>query len=385
MSEAESLLLVLALLYLLECVGWIRRGAVVFRTRGGPRWSAVHPGLQWGNQRGGLILAHPLPPLGGLVLSAPFPFSLSPTAVLAFVAPAANPGGRPPQRGSWLRWEQITAVAAAGRELKINGAVWCKFASAHTAHHCAAQLQTLARLPVEQRAAAIRTTLAAPLDLASARAQWDAAQPALRKLRGLGNSLFVFVFLVAPGLFWLFGIARCWPVLVVGWLGHTVTIATVFFRAHRRLYPVADEERFTHFLTSLLAAPTAIRAHDLLARPLLERFHPLVVAQLLATPAAFQEVARDTLRELRFPARCGNELGAEAAAIEKNSRELLHELIVAALRRAGLEPDSLLVPPVALDASCRAYCPRCEAQFTTASGTCADCGGLPLLPLPKWA
>ncbi|MFA6546528.1 MAG: hypothetical protein WCS99_19080 [Limisphaerales bacterium] len=382
MSEAESLFLVLALLYCVECVGWVRRGTVAFRTRWRGRWRAVHPSLHLGGQRGGLVFAHPLPPLGNLLLSAQLPFSLSPDGLLAFVAPAVNPGGRPPQRGSFLRWGQIQSLVAEGRALKLNGTAWFKFSSAHTAGWLATALTRIARLAPEQRAAAIREFLAATLDPEAVRAQWAAARPGALRLRRWANSLFCFMFVVAPALNWHYGLKACWPVLVAGWLGHTITIGILFFRAHRRLYPEAGDERFTHFLTSLLAAPTAARAHDLLTRPLLERFHPLAVAQVLADAGEFRVVAQQLLRELRHPALPVCPPG-EAESVERDSRAMVLEFSEALTRRAGLDPDALLAPPSPLDCACRSYCPRCEEQFIAPTGVCEDCGGLRLLPLAK--
>lgn len=384
MSEAESLFLVLALLYCVECLGWVRRGAVVFRTFWGAQWRAVHPSPYLGSQRGGLYFAHPLPPLGGIVLSSQLPCSLSPDGLLAFVATGVNPGGRPPQSGSFLRWEEVRSLAAEGKALKVNGQAWFKFSSALIAGRLAAALQRVHQLSREQRGPAIREFFAATLDAEAVRAQWDAAWPEARRLRQWANSLVIFMFLVAPVLNWRFGLADCWPVLVVGWLAHTVTIALLFRRAHARLYQAAGEERFTHFLTSLLAAPTAARAHDLLTRPLLEGFHPLAVARALADAGEFRGLARHTLRELRFPALPAGPAG-EAEGMERFSRETMRELAEALVRRAGLDPDALLTPPPPLDATCHSYCPRCEDQFTALAGVCKDCGGIPLRPLVKSA
>ncbi len=384
MSEVESLLLVLALLYGIECLGWVRRGAVVFRTCWGTAWRAVHPSLYLGGQRGGVVFAYPLPPLGGIVLSSQLPCSLSADGLLAFVATGVNPGGRPPQRGSFLKWEQIETLIAEGKALKINGQVWFKFGSAHAAAWLATALKRIKQLPREQRGAAIRELLGTTLDPEAARAEWRAAQPEICRLRRWANSLVVFMFVVVPLLHRYVGLKTCWPVVVAGWLGHTVTIAILFQRAHARRYPVAGEERFTHFLTSLLAAPTAARAHDLLSRPLLERFHPLAVAQALGDGAVFREVARHMIRELRQPALPLCPTGsAEAEVTERFTRETMRELVEAMVRRAGLDPDTLLVPPVPLDATCRSYCPRCEGQFMAETGNCEDCGGIPLLPLGK--
>ena len=54
-------------------------------------------------------------------------------------------------------------------------------------------------------------------------------------------------------------------------------------------------------VTMLLAPPAAIRAPDLLARHLLQNFHPLAVAQVLCSPGGFKSVARQALLDLRYP------------------------------------------------------------------------------------
>lgn len=384
MSEVESLFLVLALLYGVECLGWVRRGAVVFRTFWGTRWRAVHPSPYLGGQRGGMFFAHPLPPLGGIVLSAQLPCSLSADGLLAFVASGVNPGGRPPQRGSFLRWEQIESLAAEGKWLKVNGAAWFKFGSAHAAHWLAAELKRIQQLPHAQRGPAIRELLAGTLDHEAVRTGWLAAQPEVCRLRRWANSLFGLMFVVVPALHWQLGLKACWPVVVVGWLAHTITIAVLFRRAHARLCPAAEEERFTHFFTSLLAAPTAARAHDLLTRPLLERFHPLAVARVLAEAGEFRAFARHMIRELRHPALPVCPVKGEGAeGAERFMRETMRELVEAGVRQAGLDPDALLVPPTPLDDACHSYCPRCEGQFMALTGACADCGGIPLQPLGK--
>ena len=66
MSDLQLLFLVLALLYGWECACWVGRGSVAIRSWLGRRWRITHPGTLLGNQRGGFVFAHPLPPLGTL-------------------------------------------------------------------------------------------------------------------------------------------------------------------------------------------------------------------------------------------------------------------------------------------------------------------------------
>src|SRR5207249_2715145 len=85
MSDLELLFLILALIYGWECACWLPRGSVAFRTWFGKRWRLVNPGMLLGNQNGGFVFAHPLPPLGTILAATQFPLSLSPEAVLVHV------------------------------------------------------------------------------------------------------------------------------------------------------------------------------------------------------------------------------------------------------------------------------------------------------------
>src|SRR5205085_3826042 len=97
-------------------------------------------------------------------------------------------------------------------------------------------------------------------------------------LKYLANWLFVFLFAACPYMVWKAGMERAlWP-MVIGIYVQTIMIALLFSKLHRKIYPADSEQVFKPFLTMLLAAPSAIRAQDILGRPLLEEFHPLAVA-----------------------------------------------------------------------------------------------------------
>jgi hypothetical protein len=133
----------------------------------------------------------------------------------------------------------------------------------------------------------------------------------------------------------------------------------------------------------LLAPPTAVRSHDLLARRLVENFHPLAVAELFCPGAPFERLARRVLLDLRFPL-LPRAPSAEAAVVQTEEwfRGVLLEECERAVQRAGLKPLELTRPPARSEATHRSYCPRCDAQFEVESGTCADCGGRELVAFP---
>src|SRR5258706_16254842 len=129
MSDVEWLFAVLAAIYLWECLCWIPRGTVAFRNVAGKKWFLSHPGSLAGNQRGGLVLAFPLPPLGHIVTARPFPVSLSRDAAFSFVSAAINPGLPPSQNGKALPADSIKAIVSEGKKVLINGEVFAKTSS----------------------------------------------------------------------------------------------------------------------------------------------------------------------------------------------------------------------------------------------------------------
>jgi hypothetical protein len=103
---------------------------------------------------------------------------------------------------------------------------------------------------------------------------------------------------------------------------------------------------------------------------------------MLGDTSTQRPFARRVLQELRNPARpTAPAEPPEAIGIEAAWRRRQEKCAVELLREEGFDPADLLRPPRALDASCRSYCPRCEAQFVKPEGECRDCGGLPLAPL----
>ncbi len=301
MSDLELLFLVLAVVYAWECAPWLRRGSVAFRTWFGRRWRPVHPGTLLGNQRGGLVFAHPLPPLGSVLIGNQFPLSLSPEALLAYVAPSVNPGGRPEQTGRLVRFEDIRTVEARGKKVRVNGEVLLKAASPTFALNLARLLRLWAKAAPAEREKQIRQLAHDSFDAKAIERRWAEFQKRMASVKILTNVLFGFLFVLSPLLIWRFGLRFCWPGLLAGLLGCTTATAVLFQRAHKHFYPAAEDERFTQFLLILLAPACTIRALDVLSRPLLEDFHPLAIAKVFCPEARFGEFARKVLLEIRHP------------------------------------------------------------------------------------
>src|SRR5206468_1568421 len=159
MGELESLLLILALIYLSECLVWVRRGALAFASWRGNRFGLRPSGTWMSNQRGGLLLSNPLPPLGTIFIVPELPLSLAPTAVFAYSSVCLDPAGRPWQTARHLSFKEVFNVAVDGRKVLVNGGLFLKAASTFSARRLAELLRHLRKTAEHERAAAIEQML----------------------------------------------------------------------------------------------------------------------------------------------------------------------------------------------------------------------------------
>lgn len=384
MTDLELLFLVLGIIYVWECAFWARRGSVQVRTWWGKRWRLVAPSMWLGNQTGAIVLAQPLPPLGTLLCCNPWPLSISSEAVLAYVPPPVQTSKRSAQSGEFFRFEDIHTIEARGKKAVLNGALFLEAASPSLACRIVEKLKELQQVKRSGRGREIERLLKERFDTRAVEELWEDFRRSTTGLRFVCNLLFAYLFLIAPITIWLFGFGGTWPWLLAGMLGCTLTIATLFHLAHKRSYPSAEDERFSHFIIVLLSPASAVRACDLLARRLLESFHPLTVARVFCHRDEFSGLAREYLRELRYPALplCPR---PEPAALETEqyARSLALRALEKFLRQHQLQPEVLLEVPTANDSTSQAFCPRCLAQFTSPAGNCTDCGGVPLIRFPS--
>ena len=386
MSDLEVLYLVLVALYAWECAAWLPRDSLALTSWFNRSWRVVHPSPLLGNQRGGLTFAAPLPPLGSIFCASQFPLALSPDALLAFVAPAINPGWPATQTGRCVRFEDLQSVRAKGSKVLVNDSLLFRASSAWQAGHWAKQIDDISKLPRTQRAAAIEKLVKTSFNTEALKTRIQLFKKISRPLPWLTNSLFVFLFFVIPVVLWKIGLHLTWPFLLGSLLMLTTFTAVYFWRAHKQLYPEAEDERFNHFMLIWLAPATSVRALDPLSRPLLATFHPLSIARELSPPADFQKLARIAWLNLRFPGAqpilTSNPVAAETHA---HFLSVLLPITENFLKRHGLRPSDLESAPTQADSSSIAYCPRCHSQFTTTDGGCPDCGGVGLVPFKRAA
>src|SRR5204862_3449592 len=143
-TDAEALLLVVAAVYLSECLSWVRRDAVVFRALFGRSYRALGGRSLAGNDRSGLALAQPFPPLGRRLVAAPLPVAMGTDAVLGSPSTGAS---APPL----VAWADVGEPAAVESDLHVNGRLLARTGSPLAARELGRLLAAIARHPREKR------------------------------------------------------------------------------------------------------------------------------------------------------------------------------------------------------------------------------------------
>jgi hypothetical protein len=381
MSDSAALFLILAAIYFSECLFWVRRDGVAFLSFLARRWRLAHPGTLIGNRKGGLLLSAPLPPLGVAAVCPGLPLALSPQAVGAWPGENAPHGGNDGVPPPVLAFDRIRSIDVDGKKILLNGEPVADTVSPASARRLAEEIRGLTRLAPRDREEAIRTGLRESMSLEAIEERLARFREHSKLTRVLCNVLFAHLFLLSPALVWYQGLARWWALLLGGALGLMLLVFLAYRRSHARLYPADGVERRRHLTAMALSPPAAIRAHDLLARPLLERFHPLAVAKAVCPSWSFEAFARRVLLDLRL-ATAGD--GSEPACDGQNPvlwfrRE---QLRIVQERLLGQEDPArnLMERPPPREVEALAFCPRCHTQFRGREGSCPDCGGLELRP-----
>lgn len=382
MSDGESILLVLALLYLWECGHWVWRDRLALLPSFGGDWQPVPPAPALGDHRTGLVPVSLLPPWGTPILCDPWRVSLGQHGVYAWVPHSPQSDSPARQSESWLRWDDIRTVEFDDRAVLINGASFVETGSPAALRRLARRLSEWSKLPPASRSEAFARAEAEDLDVAKARSRVQEFLDCTGLLRSLCLGLFLLLFLGLPilaaqldaGVILVLTV----PLLIV----LQAAIAILFFFSHRRLHPTRRADRWKGALVAAVYPPVAMRILDRLTVPLLEDFHPLAAVAALSGGEDLRMLARRWLRDARHP-RLPVCPSADPLCVEtaREHRVRIRETYQRFFAAQGLSLRELLAPPARKETANRSYCPRCEDQYVLEQGACWSCGGRRLAPL----
>lgn len=374
-SDGQTLLFILALLYLTECLIWVKKQSVAFVSNSGKRWRVTTPKSWLGNANGGMLLLNPLPPPGRVFLSHLLPVSISPAGVCALNSQTLPWGARSTtQTGEFVPFSAINKATADGAYLLFNGEKFTRCITPKQAKALADLITEVSAAKSSRREAVLRTWLAKQFDAKQATNVWREAEDALGPIRWLCLLSFVFMFLATPVVVTIFGLERLIIPVAAAMVLLAAQIAFMFYRAHRKLFPREAQERIENVVKMILCPPVSLRAADVLTKNVLAEFSPLVVADVL-TGAAEPRFVRGFVLDLQHPLQ--HEITDENAVetvswMNAEQLRLCREYV----KRASLES---LFGPTEPEVDSVSFCPRCSVQFVVDSGECPDCPGVPLV------
>ena len=378
MSEGQTLLLILILLYLTECLIWVKRESVAFVSRMGGRWRLTVPPSWLGNANGGLLFLNPLPPAGRVFLSHLSPVSISPSGICAYNLQTLPSEARSPgQTGHFLPFNKITRSTTDGVYLLVNGERFAKCATARQARTLAKLIGEMAKVSAGKRERLARNWISEQFAIDDAAARLREGNIVIQPLRELSLILFLFLFVVAPVLVTSFGLTGLVIPVAAVMVILAVLIGILFHRAHKQLFPAETSERFENLVKMILCPPVAIRAPDILTRNLLAEFSPIVLANLL-TGANEQQFVRAFILDLQHPLK--HEVSDDIAekTIGWTAAEQLNICLEQVKDGRYLKPEDLSAPTQREENSI-SYCPRCRCQFVVSAAECPDCPGVTLV------
>jgi hypothetical protein len=355
MRDLAVLLVVVALVYLFQCICWAPAQAQVFT------WEADRPGRRkrgflWSALKLTGYWANPLPPLQPLLVVDWPEFQLT------------AEGLRVAAEAETITWDKLTLTRAGGKLLCKGARIYQGGADQLKA--CEELLLGLKRAKVKDRQKLIAAWLRKATDVEAAKQRLELFDGKARWLEFAVNLQFFLLFLITPLAFFRFGSRALWPMLAVV-LATSIVIVWKLWGAHKTLFPADKDARFKAVFSALLSPINAIRALDALTHDLLGGFHPVAAAGAICSEQEFEAFAGEQLRAIQF-----SQSGASWF------QQQLQTALESMLQKKGISAQRLLQAPER-ESDCVQYCPRCRAQYTKAREECADCGFGPLVDFDK--
>ena len=370
-GEGETLLVVLLLLYLSECLIWVKRESVAF-VSAWRRWRLTTPSSWLGNARGGILFLNPLPPSGKVFLSHLSPISISPSGLCALNVQTLPSEARSPyQTGDFLPFGKIKEAGVDGSYLTINNERFAQCATAKQARSLAGVIDAMVKASASKREGLARNWIAKQYSASDATIRLKEAQELIEPIQSLGLILFLFLFVLTPLLGSLAGLMTLIVPVAIVMVALAVEIAILFRRAHKKLYPAESSERLESLVKMILCPPVAIRAADIITKNLLAEFSPIVLAEVL-TGSGEPQFVRSVVLDLKHPLK--HEL-SDKSAVGTITWAASEQLRACELY---LKPEELLAPNQR-EKNSVSYCPRCLCQFVVAAEECPDCPGVQLV------
>lgn len=363
-SDLKDVLLVLfpylVILYLVDCISYIKAHHLLFVSSFGRRFKL---------KKSGLCLIG-LSPFDRVFISHNIPVCYTKCGIYILNQEDAHESPLY-ERGDWsyLPYENIEAIESYGAVVKINGKDTTKAPSTGHAKNITALIRELRDLPSSERLERIQTFLEETTDLEKTKAIRARSCDRFLHLRISTVFLFFFSFILLPlNLYLQLDPYMDFSILVYSMVLNYVTIITIAYFLHREMHKGEMGHRINTILPMILTPPTALHAVNSLTKDIYHEFDYLAVAAELLPLEILKVLIREEIERIRY-----SKTWSESSHF-KEFWELRENSLHRLLANMGVSSQEVLSVPKKLDQSAASYCPVCGTEYRSGFNTCSDCG-----------
>jgi len=364
LAVLRDLFPILAALYVLDAVAWVRAGHLLLVSRAGPwfGFAVREPGIR---------LAGLLPVDVAFAVARHGPL-LTPEGVYLPDPKAYGAAAYDPERWTLLPYDEIERLEVEEDKLLTGRGGGLRLPSRSHAESLAARLREIREAPAAQRNARITSAGEAAFDLDAIRTRLVTFQAAALPVRLLGAALFLVLFAGLPAVLYL-GLPPelLKPQLYLALSLFAMTVAALVW-AGSHLRGQGALRRRPALSSVLFTPPAAARAAAHLARDLFPDFDAVAVAVVLLPQERLGAWLRGELHAAAW-AEAQGDAGWQAAWAARRG------LLRRTLDRLGRSESEVLAPP-GRDPEAVAWCPFCDTEYRESLASCRDCA-LPLVAL----
>lgn len=382
MTDEQQLIIIMGVLYLLECLKWVPLNSIVLKSYNGYRFGVGIPSMIFGNAGGGLVFLNPLPPLGIYFKCYLNPVSISPKAIFSFISSSFETNGRPNQSERLALLKEIKNIEIYNKEILINNELFVNCQSASIASKLKDLIEKLLLLSESDREIEIKSFINESF-------KKDAIEKKLRQfnkktlfLKILCNLFFLYLFGIIPYYIFYINLVNLYLPLLAIMICFTGAISIESCFVERKIFGSHNQKQLGRLLRLFLYPFAAVRALDDLSVRLFEEFNILACASLLCNHESFKDIAGKILRDLHYPVIpvCPTD-NPDAKATEEWYRKEYTDIVEQFVSSNGIELKDLSKPEMDLKDESGSYCPRCLTLYSMESGVCPDCIGVTLKPI----
>jgi hypothetical protein len=385
LSDVEKIFVVIAILYAIETLLWLRSGSDAFISIAGRFLYSGRCVTLLANDRGRLALGAPLPFDASFVAQG-IPVSIGEEGVVGFLSCSPAEDNRSVSTEHFFDWQQLLQVKAEENQVRVGSDVLCTVRNYRDANLLANRLRHLAAVTDEVRPMKILDWTRIELDTQAIGDRVRAWHLQTKTLRLASTLLFLWIFVIGLVSYWGYVPGASDPLFLVAYLAMSFClwwfIVWRVYWAHRFLYRENRLGRAKSVLMSLISPGVAMRAGDHVSRDLFQFVHPLALAFSILPVQAATERAKQVWRDLEYPAYpiIPEGMSKPAFAAVTAHRIRTQRYVENLIESCGVELGSITAPPTRSDESSVAYCLRCHSEFTRTDATCSRCGERPVVP-----